>query len=241
MRGGSRIEGAGPGGRVLLILLLAYIFNFIDRQIIGVLALPIKAELAPQRQAIGADGRDRLRALLFGPRHPDRLARRPQEPGQHHRRLGGAVEPVHRRLRLRPEFLAIVPGADGGRHRRGGRRRAVLRADLGFLSEGEARAGARLLLARHPDRLGARRLLRRLDRQPSRLALGLPDRRPRRPARGPAGRAVHPRAGARRLRRAAPSEARAALPHRRGDAGAQRRASGCSRSAPPRARSSATA
>jgi MFS family permease len=34
------------GGRVLAILLLAYIFNFIDRQIIGVLAIPIKAELA---------------------------------------------------------------------------------------------------------------------------------------------------------------------------------------------------
>ena len=38
-------RGGGPGGRVLLILLLAYIFNFIDRQIIGVLALPIKAQL----------------------------------------------------------------------------------------------------------------------------------------------------------------------------------------------------
>jgi len=34
------------GGRVLLILLLAYIFNFIDRQIIGILAVPIKSELA---------------------------------------------------------------------------------------------------------------------------------------------------------------------------------------------------
>ena len=42
---GSSARGASPGGRVLLILLLAYIFNFIDRQIIGVLAVPIKAEL----------------------------------------------------------------------------------------------------------------------------------------------------------------------------------------------------
>ena len=33
------------GGRMLAILLLAYIFNFIDRQIIGILAVPIKAEL----------------------------------------------------------------------------------------------------------------------------------------------------------------------------------------------------
>ena len=44
------------------------------------------------RHPAGPDGRDRLRALLFGPRHPDRLARRPQEPGQHHRRLGRLVE-----------------------------------------------------------------------------------------------------------------------------------------------------
>ena len=37
--------GAAPGGgRVLAILLLAYIFNFIDRQIIGILAVPIRAE-----------------------------------------------------------------------------------------------------------------------------------------------------------------------------------------------------
>jgi MFS family permease len=43
---GSRIGQRTPGGRVLLILLLAYIFNFIDRQIIGILAVPIKAELA---------------------------------------------------------------------------------------------------------------------------------------------------------------------------------------------------
>ena len=69
-----------------------------------------------------------------------------------------------------------------------------------FYPEGEAGAGARLLLARHSDRLGARRLLRRLDRQPSRLALGLPHRRPRRPAGRPAGQARHHGAGARRLR-----------------------------------------
>jgi MFS family permease len=38
-------ETPTQGRRVLWILLLAYIFNFIDRQIIGVLAVPIKAEL----------------------------------------------------------------------------------------------------------------------------------------------------------------------------------------------------
>jgi MFS family permease len=41
----SRNEASSRGGGVLLILLLAYIFNFVDRQIIGILAVPIKAEL----------------------------------------------------------------------------------------------------------------------------------------------------------------------------------------------------
>jgi len=56
MRGAGGIGEAGPGGRVLLILLLAYIFNFIDRQIIGVLALPIKAELGLSDRQLGLMG-----------------------------------------------------------------------------------------------------------------------------------------------------------------------------------------
>jgi MFS family permease len=40
---GSR-PAAAPGRYVLVVLLLAYIFNFVDRQIIGILAVPIKAE-----------------------------------------------------------------------------------------------------------------------------------------------------------------------------------------------------
>jgi len=56
MRGGGGIGGTGPGGRVLLILLLAYVFNFIDRQIIGVLALPIKAELQLSDKQLGLMG-----------------------------------------------------------------------------------------------------------------------------------------------------------------------------------------
>jgi len=45
-----------PGRRVLLILLLAYIFNFIDRQIIGILAVPIKAELDLSDKQLGLMG-----------------------------------------------------------------------------------------------------------------------------------------------------------------------------------------
>jgi MFS family permease len=56
MRGGSGIAATGPGGRVLAILLIAYVFNFIDRQIIGVLAVPIKAELALSDRQLGLMG-----------------------------------------------------------------------------------------------------------------------------------------------------------------------------------------
>jgi MFS family permease len=49
-------SSGGPGGRVLLILLLAYIFNFIDRQIIGVLAVPIKTELMLSDKQLGLMG-----------------------------------------------------------------------------------------------------------------------------------------------------------------------------------------
>jgi predicted MFS family arabinose efflux permease len=46
-------ERTKGGGRVLAILVLAYIFNFIDRQIVGVLAVPIKAELHLSDTQIG--------------------------------------------------------------------------------------------------------------------------------------------------------------------------------------------
>ena len=52
---GSRNKTAG-GGRVLVILLLAYIFNFVDRQIIGILAVPIKAEFQLSDTALSTLG-----------------------------------------------------------------------------------------------------------------------------------------------------------------------------------------
>jgi MFS family permease len=55
MQAGSK-GAATPGGRVLTILLLAYIFNFIDRQIVGILAVPIKADLALSDQQLGLMG-----------------------------------------------------------------------------------------------------------------------------------------------------------------------------------------
>ena len=52
----SGTSGATAGRSVLLVLLLAYIFNFIDRQIIGILAVPIKAELGLTNTQLGLMG-----------------------------------------------------------------------------------------------------------------------------------------------------------------------------------------
>lgn len=49
-------ERSGAGTRVLLVLLLAYIFNFIDRQIIGILAVPIRGEFALDDKALSVLG-----------------------------------------------------------------------------------------------------------------------------------------------------------------------------------------
>lgn len=54
--GGGSGTGGTAGTRVLLVLLLAYVFNFIDRQIIGVLALPIRTEFALSDSALGGLG-----------------------------------------------------------------------------------------------------------------------------------------------------------------------------------------
>ena len=44
------------GSLVLGLLLLAYIFNFLDRQILGILAQPIKADLQLTDTEFGAVG-----------------------------------------------------------------------------------------------------------------------------------------------------------------------------------------
>jgi predicted MFS family arabinose efflux permease len=48
--------GATGGGRLLSILLLAYILNFLDRQILGILAQPIKSDLHLTDSQFGAIG-----------------------------------------------------------------------------------------------------------------------------------------------------------------------------------------
>jgi len=55
LSGAEQQRHAGSTG-VLLLLLLAYIFNFLDRQILGILAEPIKADLDLTDTQFGAVG-----------------------------------------------------------------------------------------------------------------------------------------------------------------------------------------
>jgi len=56
MTEGAAAAGSKGGGKVLAVLLLAYIFNFIDRQIIGILAVPIKSDLQLSDSQLGLMG-----------------------------------------------------------------------------------------------------------------------------------------------------------------------------------------
>lgn len=56
LSGAEPKPGRGLGNRVLALLLLAYIFNFLDRQIISILKIPIKAELGLSDTQLGLMG-----------------------------------------------------------------------------------------------------------------------------------------------------------------------------------------
>ena len=56
MTGPSASMRQPPAGAILALLLLAYIFNFLDRQILGILAPPIQADLQLSDTEFGAIG-----------------------------------------------------------------------------------------------------------------------------------------------------------------------------------------
>ena len=49
-------DAKAPGKRVLLLLAAAYVLNFLDRNIIGILALPIRTEFNLSDTALGQVG-----------------------------------------------------------------------------------------------------------------------------------------------------------------------------------------
>ena len=103
---------------VLGVLVLVYVFNFLDRQILSILAERIKPRPAVSRRRARVPLRHRVRRLLRRVRHPARAPRRRLGPAQADRARARGLERDDRALGVRPE----LPGAGGRAHRRRHRR-----------------------------------------------------------------------------------------------------------------------
>ena len=63
------------------MLCFVYVLNFLDRQLLSILAKPIQDELQRHRRPARPDRRSLFRAVLLLHRDPGRLAGRPHQPG----------------------------------------------------------------------------------------------------------------------------------------------------------------
>ena len=165
---------------VLWLLLIVYIFNFIDRQIVNILAEPIAKDLDLSDTQIGLMTGHRVRVALHRARPADRALFRPPEHQPHRPDLGqpGGLVGDDRAVRAwrRTSSSCCSPGsasAWGGRVHPGG-----AFADRRHRAQGAPLVGARFLRAGHSDRLAAGHADRGATGRSARLARGVHDRRP---------------------------------------------------------------
>ena len=155
---------AGYRGLVLAMLLLVYTFNFLDRQILGILAQPIKADLGLTDTQLGALGGIAF-ALLYSTLAIPLALLADRTSRSWVITVSLAVWSGFTALcGARDGLLAAVRLSPGRRRRRGGRRRAVLCADR-RLFPGRSRGARACRSIRSASRSGwpagvARRLYR---------------------------------------------------------------------------------
>ena len=140
----SRVTSAGAARRreriVLATLTFVYVLNFLDRQLLGILAKPIQDALRRHRRAARADRRALFRDVLLLHRDSGRLARRSHQPRRRCCRLACAIwSAATIACGMAAHLSAARRRADDGRLRRGGRRAAVLRDHHRHLSARHAR------------------------------------------------------------------------------------------------------
>ena len=201
----STAAPARPDARawfVLGMLCFVYVLNFLDRQLLSILAKPIQDDLQVTDGQLGPHQRPVFRAVLLPDLDSRRVARGSDQPRARAVVRVRAVERGDGRLRIGGHLSAARRRADDGGRRRGGRRAAFLRDHLRLLSSGHARHGARAVQSRPADRAGAGRRLRRVDRGRLQLAKRVRRARRCRHRRGGHGLSVRSRAGARRSRSA---------------------------------------
>ena len=194
----ARAPSRAYSNYVLGVLVLVYVMNYVDRQLISILIEPIKAEFGASDKQMGL-----LTGFAFAifytvagipvARLADVWVRRSVIA------IGLSLWSGMTALTgFSRSFLRAGAGAHRRRHRRGGRHAAEPRADLRLLPAEAARHRARRLLAGRADRHDGRLLARRLARRPVRLARRLPLDGPARPRARAAGAPHRARAAPRR-------------------------------------------
>ncbi len=155
---------------VLFLLSLAYVLNFVDRQVLAIVAGDVKAELGLSDtqlgMLVGAGVRGVLHAVRLRARARGRYAL--AQVGAH--RGAHGLEPAHGGLRRRGQLLAARDVSLRRGHRRS-RGRAVIAIDaVGLLRSGAAGPSALGVRPRHLSRHDARFRGRWSDRRVVRLA-----------------------------------------------------------------------
>lgn len=158
--------------RLLALLFLAYLLNFLDRQILAILKIPIKAELGLTDTQLGLMGGIAFAALYSTLAIP--LARLADRRGR--------VKVIAGSVAVWSAATAVC-GAATGFASLFVARMVVGIGEAGGVAPSHAliadrvppgrRARAGGVFARHPGRVGARPAARRMDRQRTQLALGV--------------------------------------------------------------------
>jgi hypothetical protein len=162
--------GPLPAPTPLWLLMLIYVVSFLDRQVINILAEPIKNELQPVRHPAGPALRLRLRIVYTFLGFPlARAADRYNRPWI----IAGCLTAWSGftiACGLAPDYCPAGSSRGRRRRRRGRLQPRLPRPDRRLHAQGEARLGARLLRHGHADRLAARPGAGRLPRRHLRLA-----------------------------------------------------------------------
>ena len=98
---------------VVGLLTLAYVFSFIDRQILNLMVGPIQKDLGIDDSPDGPADGSQLRRVLHVLRHSPGASGRYAKPSTSHRLRHRSLEPDDRRLRADQEVLAARPHAHG--------------------------------------------------------------------------------------------------------------------------------
>lgn len=90
--------------------MIIYTLNFLDRQVINILAEAIKTDLQSSRLAAWPHARLSLCDLLYDPLNPHRSLSRVPEQAKDHRRCRGGVDPFHSSFGSCAEFRTFGVG-----------------------------------------------------------------------------------------------------------------------------------